>query len=205
MMRRRNYPTAENFPEDNSYEDYEVNWRKLIAYLSPYKSRMALAIAMLLVSVALSLVFPYVIRSVLDSVLEEGDLALLNQITVALMIIFFVRSISTLLQNYNLNYIGERISMDMRVNLYNHLQTMSLGFFTNRRVGELVSRLSSDVTIMRTALTSNVNTLLQQMLIGIGSIAVMFFINIRLTFFILVLTPIIGGLGAAFGVWLRRT
>ncbi|MEM6529026.1 MAG: ABC transporter transmembrane domain-containing protein, partial [Chloroflexota bacterium] len=63
----------------------------------------------------------------------------------------------------------------------------------------------SDVTIMRTALTSNMNTLLQQSLIAIGSIIVMVVINVRLTLFILVLTPVIGVLGALFGVWLRRT
>jgi subfamily B ATP-binding cassette protein MsbA len=207
LGRRRPAQNAAQPPDVDApdYGDYKVDWRKMLAYLNPYKSRLALALAMLLLSVSLSLVFPFVIQQVLDSVLEERNLALLNQITVALLIVFFVRSITTLLQNYNLNYVGERISMDMRIKLYNHLQTMSLGFFANRRVGELVSRLSSDVTIMRTALTNNINTLLQQLFIGVGSIAVMFYINVRLTLFILVLTPIIGIMGALFGVWLRRT
>ncbi|MEM6283913.1 MAG: ABC transporter transmembrane domain-containing protein [Chloroflexota bacterium] len=194
-----------DLPDESTYADYPVDWRKLLAYLAPYKARLALAFVMLLGSVALSLVFPAVIQRVLDSVLEEGNITLLNQITVGLLIVFLVRSITTLLQNYNLNYVGERISMDMRLNLYNHLLEMSLGFFSQRRVGELVSRLSSDVTIMRTALTSNMNTLLQQSLIAIGSIIVMVVINVRLTLFILVLTPVIGVLGALFGVWLRRT
>ncbi|MEL6273447.1 MAG: ABC transporter transmembrane domain-containing protein, partial [Chloroflexota bacterium] len=192
-------------PDESTYADYPVEWRKLLVYLAPYKARLALAFVMLLGSVALSLVFPAVIQRVLDSVLEEGNITLLNQITVGLLIVFLVRSITTLLQNYNLNYVGERISMDMRLNLYNHLLEMSLGFFSQRRVGELVSRLSSDVTIMRTALTSNMNTLLQQSLIAVGSIIVMVVINVRLTLFILVLTPVIGVLGALFGVWLRRT
>ena len=203
--RRGSAVSAEDLPDESTYADYKVNWRNLFAYLNPYKARLALALLMLLISVALSLVFPYVIRQVLDSVLEARDIQLLNQITVALIVVFFIRSISTLLQNYNLNYVGERISMDMRVRLYNHLQTLSLGFFSNRRVGELVSRLSSDVTIMRTALTSNINTFLQQTFIGIGSVIVMFVINVRLTLFVLVLTPMIGILGALFGTWLRRT
>jgi ATP-binding cassette, subfamily B, bacterial MsbA len=160
---------------------------------------------MLLLSSALSLVFPAVIRSVLDSVLEDSNLTLLNQITAGLLLVFFARSITTLLQNYNLNYVGERISMDMRLDLYNHLLKMSLGFYAQRRVGELVSRISSDITIMRTALTSNVNTLLQQALIAVGSIIIMVILNLRLTLFILVLTPLMGIMGATFGVWLRRT
>lgn len=190
---------------DEEKIDYPVKWTDLLRYLKPYLSRLSLALLMLLISVALSLVFPAVIRSVLDSVLEESNQQLLNQITLGLLAVFFLRAIATLLQNYNLNYVGERIAMDMRVDLYNHLQGMSLEFFSNRRVGELISRLSSDVTIMRTALTSNINTLLQQTLIAIGSIIVMVVLNVRLTLFILVLTPLIGVLGALFGTWLRRT
>lgn len=207
MLRRRsmNSPTSENLPNEAEYADYPVRWQSLISYLTPYRARLLVAFTMLIFSVGLSLVFPYVIRSVLDSVLEESNQALLNRITLGLILVFLVRSVTTLLQNYNLNYVGERIAMDMRLRLYNHLQTLSLGFFTNRRVGELVSRLSSDVTIMRTALTSNLNTLLQQVFIAVGSIIVMFYINVRLTLFILILTPLIGVLGAVFGLWLRRT
>jgi len=205
MFRRRGRNNQEAPDAEDMSSDYPVNWGNLLGYLSPYKARLSLALVMLLASVALSLVFPAVIQRVLDSVLQEGDRQLLNQITIGLLIVFFVRSITSLLQNYNLSYVGERIAMDMRLNLYNHLLEMSLGFFSRRRVGELVSRISSDVTIMRTALTSNINTLLQQTLIAIGSIAVMFWINTRLTLFIVVLTPIIGVLGAVFGMWLRRT
>lgn len=205
MLRRRNNSNSTQPNDEAEYSDYPVKWQNLIAYIRPYTLRLLFAFIMLIFSVALSLVFPAVIRSVLDSVLEEANQALLNQITLGLLLVFFLRSITSLLQNYNLNYVGERIAMDMRLNLYNHLQNMSLDFFNARRVGELVSRLSNDVTIMRTALTSNLNTLLQQLFIAVGSIVVMFVLNTRLTLFILVLTPIIGVLGSLFGVWLRRT
>ena len=74
-----------------------------------------------------------------------------------------------------------------------------------RRVGELVSRISNDVTVMRSILTSSMSTLLQQGLMMIGSIIVMVIINWRMSLFILVLTPIIGLLGAGFGLFMRRT
>lgn len=206
MFRRRGRGAEPSeLPEASLYADYEVKWGRVVAYLRPYIARLSLALVMLLFSVALSLVFPAVIRSVLDSVLEQNNLVLLNQITVGLLLVFFLRSVTTLVQNYNLNYIGERIAMDMRLGLYNHLLSMSMDFFNQRRVGELVSRISSDVTVMRTLLTNNVNTLLQQTLIAAGSIVVMFVLNARLTLFILVLTPIIGTMGALFGIWLRRT
>ncbi|RMF82604.1 MAG: ATP-binding cassette domain-containing protein [Chloroflexi bacterium] len=200
---RTNYRRRDE--DDIAIPDVPVNWRKLLRYLLPYKWRMAFAICALLLSSALSLVFPAVIRNVVDSVLVEGDRELLNRITLALLAVFFLRSLTTLIHIYNLNYIGERITVDLRMELYKHLQTLSLAFFEKRRVGELVSRLSSDVTIMRTALTNNVGTLLQQVAILVGAVVVMLILNWRLSLFILVLAPLIAFFGAVFGVFMRRT
>ncbi len=195
-----------NAPKDEAeVPDIPMNWWRLISYLKPYRARMLVAILALISSAALSLVFPGVISNVVDSVLQQGNAALLDQITLGLIVVFFVRSVTSLLENYNLNYIGEKLVTDLRRQLYHHLQTLSLGFFASRRVGELVSRLSSDVTVMRTVLTSNINVLLQQTLIMIGAVIVMLALNWRLTLFILALTPIIIALGAAFGMWLQRT
>lgn len=189
---------------DTEVPDIPMNWRRLIGYLAPYKLRMLIAIIALIGSAALSLVFPGVISNVVDSVLQQGNTQLLDQITLGLVLVFLLRSLTSLVENYNLNYIGEKIVVDLRTQLYRHLQTLSLGFFVSRRVGELVSRLSSDVTVMRTVLTNNINVLIQQSLIMVGAVVVMVTINWRLSLFILLLTPIIVALGAAFGFWLRR-
>lgn len=181
-----------------------VNWRRLFGYLRPYRARLALAFLALVFSAALSLVFPAVIRVVVDSVLVSGDAAMLDRITLALLLVFLLRSVTTFLENYNLNFVGERIVVDLRQQLYAHMINLPLSFFVQRRVGELVSRLASDVTVMRTVLTNNLNTLLQQTFIMVGSITIMLVLNWRLTAFILVLAPVIVALGAAFGFSLRR-
>lgn len=182
-----------------------VNFRRLLRYLWPYRGRMAIAIVALTLSSVLSLVFPAVIQSVVDSVLLQRNLQLLDQITIGLLVVFLFRSVTSLIETYNLNYIGERITFDLRLQLYRHLQNLSLAFYERRRVGELVSRLSSDVTVVRQTLTSNIATLLQQGLILIGAVVVMLALNWRLTLFILVLMPVIIAIGAVFGVLLRRT
>jgi subfamily B ATP-binding cassette protein MsbA len=203
-MFRRTARHAISVDLDEQTPDTPISYRRLFGYLKPYKLRMMLALAGLVVSSLLSLVFPAVIRDVVDSVLVEGNLALLDQVTILLLVVFLIRSFTSLLQNYNLNYVGERMMVDLRLELYTRLQGMSLGFFEQRRVGELVSRLSSDVTMMRTALTNNVSTLLQQTLILLGSIVVMVALNWRLTLFVLALAPIVSILGAIFGRVLRR-
>lgn len=203
MMGRRRRGSA---PDDTAaVPPGPVNWRRLFGYLKPYRGRMAVAFIALIFSAALSLVFPAVIGNVVDSVFSNGgDEGLLNQITLALLLVFALRSLTSVVETYNLNYVGERIVVDLGLQLYNHLQTLSLGFFASRRVGELVSRMSRDVTVVRGVLTNNVTTLLQQVLIMLGAVVVMVSINARLTLFILILTPLIIGVGAAFGFYMRR-
>jgi subfamily B ATP-binding cassette protein MsbA len=152
----------------------------------------------------LSLVFPAVIQNVVDSVFTDADLQLLDSITIVLLLVFVFRSVATFIQNFNLNYVGEKVVVDIRKELYAHLQLLPVQFFIDRRVGELISRISSDVTVMRTVLTGNMSTLLQQALTLFGSVVVMFVLNWRLTMFIIVLMPVIVLIGFVFGTYIRR-
>lgn len=207
MMRRRARSANPNTKPDENQDDLRdvpMQWRRMIGYLAPYKLRLALAFVALLFSAGLSLVFPSVIGDVVDSVLTAGNFELLNQITLALIVVFLVRAVTTLIESFNLNYVGESLVTDLRQQVFAHLNTLSLGFFTSRRVGELVSRISSDVTTMRTVLTNNLNTLLQQSFIMIGSLALMIALNWRLTLFIVVLIPVIAVAGFGFGRYVRR-
>ncbi|RIK23082.1 MAG: ABC transporter ATP-binding protein [Chloroflexi bacterium] len=181
-----------------------MQWRRMIASLRPYWRRLIVALIALLLSAGISLIFPAVIGQVIDTVFVNRDLAQLNAITLALLGVFLLRSISTMFESYNLNYIGERIVADLRTQLFRHVNDLSLGFFVSRRVGEIVSRISSDVTMMRSVLTSNVNTLLQQSLILAGSVVLMIVLNWRLTLFILVLLPVIMAVGIGFGRVINR-
>ena len=197
---RRGAPNTET----REVPDVPLHWRRMLAYLSPYKRRLVLALIGLVFSAGLSLVFPVVIRSVVDSVFTSADLDLLDAITLMLLVVFLFRSVAAFVQHYNLNYVGERIVVDIREELYAHLQSLSLSFYTERRVGELISRISSDVTVMRTVLTGNVSTLFQQSLTLLGSVAIMVWLNWRLTLFIVVLMPVIVVVGYVFGAAIRR-
>ncbi|QPC81530.1 ABC transporter ATP-binding protein [Phototrophicus methaneseepsis] len=199
-MRRR--PGKAN--EEIFTPDVPVQWQRMLSLLRPYIGWMIIAVIALVGSSALSLVFPAIIQQVVDTVLQERNTQLLNQITVALLGVFLLQSLTTLVQTYAVNYVGERIVMDVRVKLYDRLLDFSLGFFTENRVGELISRMSSDVTKLQSVITNNITTLLSQALTMIGSIVIMFVINWRLCLFILVLIPIIMVVGMVFGIFFRR-
>ena len=181
-----------------------VDWRRLFSYLKPYWRRMALAILALLLSTGFGLAFPAVIVRLLDSVTRTKDYAPLNALGALLVGLFLLQAAFTFLQSYLLAYIGERIVYNLRTSLYSHLQMLSLDFYAVRRVGEIVSRLSSDVTQVRTMLTSNLTTFLSQALTLIGAIVIVLTMNARLTLFILALIPALIVIAIVFGGRIQR-
>jgi len=165
---------------------------------------MIIASLSLLLGSVIGLIFPLIIQDLINTVLAEGSLAQLNQITLSLIAVFLVRSIFYYIQTYYLTYVGERIVVDLRTQTYQHLQFLSIRFYADRRVGELISRLSSDVTVVRTALSNNIATLLSQSITFIGSLALMLVLNWQLTLFILVLAPLVIACATYFGARLRK-
>ena len=176
-----------------------VDWRRLFGYLQPYGRRLTLAILALLLSSGAGLAFPLVIVRLLDSVTRAGNLGSLNTLALLLVGIFLLQATFSALQSYLLAYIGESIVYDLRTSLYRQLQSLSLDFYASRRVGDVVSRLTSDVTQMRALLTNNLASFLSQVLVLIGSIAIVLTMNASLTLFILALVPVLIVAGAVFG------
>ena len=181
-----------------------VNWRRLLSYLKPYRGRMSLAVLALLASSGFGLAFPLVIVHLLDSVTKSQSLGPLNNLALLLVGIFLLQAAFSFVQSYLMSYIGEHIVYDLRTSLYDHLQTLSLDFYSNRRVGDIVSRLSSDVTQMRTMLTTSFTTLLSQVVSLIGAIVIVLTLNARLTLFILGVIPILLLVAFLFGSRIQK-
>ncbi len=173
-------------------------------YVRPYLPRLGIALLALVVTTVIGLAFPYVIQTLIDGVLRQRDLAALNRIAGQLLALFVVRFFFGYLEQYMLTFVGERVVVDLRQQIYEHLNTLSISFFDERRTGEIVSRLASDVTQVRTALTHNLAMVIGQTLTLVGALAIVIVINWRMTLFILLLAPPIGLLGAFFGRLMRR-
>jgi subfamily B ATP-binding cassette protein MsbA len=181
-----------------------VNWKRLLGYLNPYKGRMTMAILALLISSGFGLAFPLVIVRLLDSVTKAASFAPLNNLAFLLAGIFLLQAAFSFVQSYLLAYIGEHIVYDLRTSLYGHLQQLSLDFYANRRVGDVISRLSSDVTQMRTMLTNNLTTLLSSIVTLVGAIVIVLTLNARLTLFIIALIPAVLIVAFLFGSRIQK-
>ena len=183
----------------------EVNWRRLLGYLKPYRGRMGLAVLSLVLSTGFGLAFPAIIVRLLDSVTKSQSLSSLNMLAGLLIAIFLAQAAFSFVQSYLLAYVGGHIVYDLRTSLYARLQQLSLDFYALRRVGDLVSRLSSDVTQMRTMLTNNLTMMLSQTLTLVGSVTILLTMNARFTIFILALVPVLLGVAFVFGNRIRKS
>jgi ATP-binding cassette, subfamily B, bacterial MsbA len=204
MFQRRGRATFGGRHPPDTTPIMSVDWRRLFTFLAPYRRRMALAIVALAVYSLINLAFPLVIVQLLDAVLKQRDQAQLAILALALVGLFFVQATFSFLQSYLLSYIGEWIVLDLRTALYKHLHSLSLDFYASRRVGEIISRISSDVTQVRGVLTNNITQLLSNLVTLIGSIVIVFLLNPRLVGFVLVLALAIVGVAAVFGRQFQR-
>jgi subfamily B ATP-binding cassette protein MsbA len=118
--------------------------------------------------------------------------------------LFCIQALGGFVQTYLLGVVGERVVAQLRGELYGRLITLSLDFFTQRRVGELVSRLSSDVTLVRTMLTQTVTSLLSSVIGLVGSVIILFTLSPTLLLVVLLLAPALITVAVVFGRPLQR-
>ena len=182
----------------------QVPWRRLLGYLRPHRGKLLVALVALAISSAASLAFPLLIGQTIGDVLEQGNQAQLNQFTLLLVGLFGVMALAGFVQTYFIGVIGERIVYDLRTALYQRLLTLSLAYYSQHRVGELISRISNDVTLVRAMLTTNITTLLSSIISLVGSVVIVFTLNPGLTAFILVLVPALIVAAFLFGRPLER-
>ena len=176
-----------------------VPWGRLFRYLRPNLWRFAIAMVGLVFSSLIGLLFPLIIAGITTEVVAGGDSAGLDRLVLILFGLFCVQAIGSFLQTYLLGVVGERVVAQLRGDLFGRLVTLSLDFHASRRVGELVSRLSSDVTLVRTMLTQTVTSLLSSLIGLIGSVIILFTLSPTLLFIVLLLAPVLIAIAFLFG------
>lgn len=177
---------------------------RLVPRIRPYIWRLLLAFTCLLASAAIALAFPQIVRHLLDAAFISADASLLNRIAVGLLILFAIQALLNFVQVYFLTSTSELVIAKLREDLFAHLIRLSPGFFTERRTGELTSRLSADTTVLQTVLSYNLSEFARQTLFLIGGIVLLTLTDAGLTATTLAVVPIVVGAAMVFGRALRR-
>jgi ATP-binding cassette, subfamily B, bacterial MsbA len=197
-------PTDSRFVTDRVRAVGGVPWRRLLRYLRPHAGPFSVAIVGLLIGSGLGLLVPLVIAGLVTEVVAGGDSAGLDRLIVGMLFLFLAQSLGGLVQSYYLGVVGERIVAQLRGELFASLVSLSLDFHGRHRVGELVSRLSSDVTLIRTMLTQTTTSLLSSLIGLIGSILILFTLSPTLLLVALLLAPALLAVAIVFGRPLQR-
>ncbi|MFB6248935.1 MAG: ABC transporter ATP-binding protein [Salinibacter sp.] len=169
----------------------------------PYRYRLAGALLLTTLGAAVGLVVPLGLRELVDAVFQQENRALLDRLTLALIVLFLLRSAAAFGGKYLLGWTGERVVADLRKKVYRHLHRQSLRFFTDHRTGDLTSRLTNDVSAVRSAVKDALSNLLTRSLSLVGSVALMVVLNWRLSLIIFFIVPAVTGFAVYFGRKIR--
>lgn len=164
--------------------------RRLMAYLKPYKRRMAGAILLMLIASGLTLLIPYLMKVAIDQYITRGNIPGLIRVSEILAAAYLGLYLSTAGQRYMLSWVGQRVLTNLRSNLFDHLQALSLVYHDTHIVGVTVSRVINDVAEINDLLSQGLITLLGDMLVLIGTIVVMFSMNARLALYSFTVIPL---------------
>ena len=176
----------------------------LYSYIKPYKYEYGLGLIFLLGSSSASLVFPKLLGELVD-LGNQGKLAQeINRIALILIAVLVGQSVFSYFRIFLFVRVAEKTLADLRQHTFNHLIRLPMKFFQFRRVGELNSRISSDITLLQDALTSTLAEFLRQIIIIVGGVTLMMITSLKLTIFMLMILPVIMILVVLFGRYIRK-
>ena len=180
------------------------NYKRLLKLLSPYKKALTLGAIFLVIASLTNLAVPLYIKKLVDVVMVEKNMALMNNLTLSIAGLFLIQLIFTTAHNYLFDLTEKRAITDFRIKLFRHLHTLSLSFFVKRRTGEIVSRMTNDITTIENIVTDLPATLIQQSIRLFGGIIIITYMNWKLTGLILVLAPVLVLFARTFGRKLKK-
>lgn len=173
---------------------------RMLAYLRPYRRRMALAFLTMLAITALTLLTPYLLKQIIDQAIGSGNRAELIRLSIYTALAFTALYGATAAQQYLLSWVGQRVLGNLRSELFSHLQKLSLGYHDTHIVGVTVSRVMNDVAAINELLSQGVITLIGDVLVLVGIMAIM----LSMSPYLALLTFIVLPLMVLATVWFSR-
>lgn len=169
-------------------------------FLKPYKAR----VAALLVTVATGLAIGQGLKELIDSGFAAGDAAALDRALVFLLSLAVIMALGTFARFYFISWVGERVVADLRRAVYDRILSLHAGFFETTRTGEVLSRLTTDTTLLQTVIGSSASVALRNALNLVGGVIMLFVTDPKLTLMVLLVVPLVVAPIMIFGRRVRR-
>ncbi|MGB7684464.1 MAG: ABC transporter ATP-binding protein [Solirubrobacterales bacterium] len=167
----------------------KVRW--MIGLLRPYRGRMVLMLVALLIETAAALAPPYLAGQAIDAGIVTGDIGALDLIVAAFVGVALLYAAGTYAETYLVGWVGTRALQDLRERLFSHIQSMSIGFFTRRSPGVLISRMTNDVEALNQLVTSGVVTMFSSTLTLVGVVVILLVLDVQLALIVFLTFPLL--------------
>jgi ATP-binding cassette subfamily B protein len=164
-------------------------FRRMLGYARPYRRQFWLVLTVMVIGTMGRLIEPYLLRLAVDEGIMAGNLALISRIAVAWLVSQAIGAITDYIRIRVLNLTGQRILFDLRQQLFDHLQWLSLRFYDGRPVGRIMARVTNDVEAINNLINSGLVTIVSQTVSLVGIIVVMFWLNWRLSLMAFLVIP----------------
>ena len=178
--------------------------KRLLSLIKENKLRLFLAMVCMLVIAVASSATAFLVKPVLDDIFFKKDITMLKIIPVVVVLIYFLRGLGMYGQDYLMNYVGENIIKDLRNDLYNRIQDLPIAFFHREKTGVLMSRITNDVNIIKTMVSTAVTGSLKDSFTIVGLTFVIFYRDWKMALFAFIVLPIAFFPIVEFGRRVRR-
>jgi ATP-binding cassette, subfamily B, bacterial MsbA len=164
---------------------------RLLGYAKRYWRTFAVSILGMVVAAATEPLLPALLKPMLDGTFVHKDQTVIDLAPVFIVVIFFVRGLATFTANYAINWVGNKVVMDLREDMFSKLLSLPTQFYDDHATGNLISKLIYDVTQVTTAATSVVTVVVRDSIIIVGLLGWLIYLNWKLTLLTLVMAPVI--------------
>lgn len=153
---------------------------RALKYVKPYILRGICAAICTAIAAGGTAYLPWIIKDMVDQVLKEKNTEMLNYIVISIIVVFIIRGIAFYGQSYLMNYVGQRVIIDIRKAVFEKLQRLSLDFYDKNKTGTIMSYVTNDVNALQSAMVENVVEMVTESVILIASIVMMIYLDWRL-------------------------
>lgn len=183
--------------------------KKIYRYVAPHKRKLVFGILAMLVHSFLTIYVVKVFKDLIDMVittLEPGTQGLKRLTGMALMMIgiYFLKELVYYWQRFLLTYVSQKAIRDLRNDVYNHLQNLSLSYYSKNKTGEIISKVTNDVGVLQNAIVNGAIGIFYELFTLVGAIAYLLLIDYRLTLFVIIALPIITYVLKFFNIKIRK-
>lgn len=202
-MARRNNLDTEDLPKVKVSGENLKKVSRLFSYFKPHRFKYYLGLFFLFLTGITALIFPKLIGDMVDTA-EEAMLADIDRIAIFLLIVFILQAVFSFFRIYLFVNVTEHVLADLRKDTYNKLIRLPMSFFSQNRVGDMNSRIATDINMLSDTFTTVVAEFLRQSMLIVGGIAFLAYTSVELTMVMLGIVPLVAIFAVVFGRIIRR-